>query len=481
MKASEWWHRVDFGIILLDSNGKTLFVNDWVNRHARLQQEVLPGKFLQEIFSEPISPRLFSAIEQTLRRRHSSRLSSALHPSPLPLFSRHADTARMRHAVDVVSVMGVDEQQQCLLQIRDMSESIRREDLLRQQANQLKNSQGRLNAILDHAPIGMALSSPAGYWTYVNQALCEILCSPPQLLTGQPSRNHINPSDWASHQDFENAVMQGGHSGAHIEERWTDRNGNSVWVRLTATRLVDATLSSPSLILQIEPIGDRKQKENVIAAALTEKETLLREVYHRVKNNLQVIQSLLNLKRRNIVDEPARQALSETADRVRAMALVHEKLYQSQHLSAIDLANYMVDLVDQLEKALGTNSQGVSVSVTADPIQADLTTAIPFGLILTELLTNSLKHAFPNLRRGAVQISLKKLEGSAALLRVADDGVGLATSPGQALKHSLGLTMVNSLARQLDATVRLDAEQKQGVCFEIWIPQMSRHPRPSIS
>ena len=468
-----WWDRIDLGVVLLDAQGRVLVVNDWMRRHARLHRDAT-GQPLTELFGPDLSPRVTAAVNQALQRGHSTRLSSALHPSPLPLFAHSNDAQRMRHAVDVVSLTGDNGQRQCLLQVRDMTESTRREDLLRRQARQLQASEERLAAILDHAPIGMALSTPDGQWTYVNRALCQILNETADHLIGHPSRSHVHPSDWAGHERFEREVVLGSRNDAQIEERWVNRNGQAVWVRLTATRLVDVGLATPSVILQIEPIGDRKRKEAEIAAALTEKETLLREVYHRVKNNLQVIQSLLNLKRRSVADEAARLALSETAERVRAMALVHEKLYQSQHLSAIDLADYLTDLVNQLQEALGTRHRGVSVTVQADAIEADLNAAIPFGLILTELLTNSLKHAFPDGRSGAVHISLKTQGAGGALLRVADDGVGLPSGAGQPPRRSLGLNMVDSLARQIDASVRLDPEHQPGLCHEIRLPPLTR-------
>ena len=470
-----WWDRIDLGVVLLDAQGHTLLANGWLRQHARLPHPH-QGLTLAELFGPALSPRVSAAVDQALQRGHSTRLSWALHPSPLPLWPPGADTQRLRHAVDVVALTDAQGQRQCLLQVRDMTESTRREDLLRRQARQLQASEERLAAILDHAPIGMALGTLDGQWTYVNRALCQILSESADHLIGQPARSHVHPDDWAGHERFEREVVQGGRSDAQIEERWVNRSGQAVWVRLTATRLVDVGLATPSVILQIEPIGERKRKDAEIAAALNEKETLLREVYHRVKNNLQVIQSLLNLKRRSLDDAQAGLALSETAERVRAMALVHEKLYQSQKLSAIDLADYLNDLVQPLQEVLGARHRGVTVTVSAEPVEADLNAAIPFGLIVTELLTNSLKHAFPEPRGGAVRVALQA-HGAGARLRVADDGVGMATVAGQPPRRSLGLNLVDSLARQIDATVQVDPHHHPGVCVDVLLPPLvSRRP-----
>lgn len=474
MTTPDLYDQLDFGIVLIDADERVVLCNRWMRSHARLHERPCLGQPLMQSLDTTINLRLQSAIEQALRRGHSSRLSSALHPSPLPLYDSPADTQRMRHAVDIVPVQGDHGRRSCLLQVRDMTESYRREELLRHQARQIQQSEQRLAATLEHAPIGMALSTLDGRWTYVNKALCELLGQPAQALQQRCAAELVHPLDRERHQPYEQVLRERQLSHCQTEERWTHHDGSPVWVRVTATRVDDAS-ATPYLIQQIEPIGERKRREQQIAEALQEKETLLREVYHRVKNNLQVIQSLLNLKRSSLTDAAARTAFTETAERVRAMALVHEKLYQSSQLSAIDLGEYLRDLMPRLQEALGSYSRGIQVELHTAPLQADLNTAIPFGLIVTELVSNSLKHAFPNERRGLLRVEMLPHGPHGARLVVADDGIGLPA--GGQRSRSLGLTLVDSLTRQLDG--QLQVEHGPGVRFTLTLPRLDSHSVPA--
>jgi len=453
---------VEFGMVLLDEQGRITLFNRWMREHARLV-DAPKGERLESVFGEALNRRLLQSIDQALHRGHSSRLSSALHPSPLPLFSR--DTGdRMRHAVDIVALLDANGQRNGLLQVRDMTESYRREEVLRRQALAVLESERRLTATLAHAPIGMAVCGLDDVCSYANRALAHILGAPAQTLVGSPAFGWVYPDDQPRHREFLAAIVALPGVPSQIEERWRHATGSPVSVRVTATRVDGAAGEAPYVIKQIESIDDRKQKEQQIVAALEEKETLLREVYHRVKNNLQVIQSLLNLKRRSVTDQVARDALAETAERVRSMALVHEKLYQSNQLSEIDLAEYLADLLEQVKDALGARSRGITVTLEAGPVKADLNTAVPFGLIVTELLSNAVKHAFVGRSSGHIQVRLKRA-GAGAVLEVMDDGVGFAPGIDPLQTDSLGLKLVTSLATQIDG--RFSASVQGGTRFEL--------------
>lgn len=197
-------------------------------------------------------------------------------------------------------------------------------------------------------------------------------------------------------------------------------------------------------------VSSSKQKEAAINAALLEKETLLKELYHRVKNNLQVITSLFNLQARTLPEGAARIALNEGANRVRAMALVHEKLYQSGNLSSINLKDYISDLCRQLGNTAGAGQQGILLDAEVEPIQVGLETAVPLGLLLNELISNSLKHAFPEGRRGRIVVRLESCANGTTLLTVFDNGVGFPAGLDAAAFNTLGLRLVGALTAQLD-------------------------------
>jgi PAS domain S-box-containing protein len=206
-------------------------------------------------------------------------------------------------------------------------------------------------------------------------------------------------------------------------------------------------------------VTETRQREAALSAALQEKDTLLRELYHRVKNNLQVITSLFSLQLRALPPGDARLALQEGADRVRAMALVHEKLYQSRNLASIALDDYIGDLCRQLGTAAGAAERGIALDASAQPVEVGLQLAVPLGLALNELLANSLRHGFPDGRRGSIRVRLERGAGDAMALIVADDGVGLPAGFDVASCRTLGLKLVHALASQLDGSFTLESRK----------------------
>jgi PAS domain S-box-containing protein len=205
-------------------------------------------------------------------------------------------------------------------------------------------------------------------------------------------------------------------------------------------------------------VTEQKQKEAAIKAALHEKEILLKELYHRVKNNLQVINSLFNLQASTIPEGTARTALKEGAERVRAMALVHEKFYQSKNLASIKLDEYINDLCEQLDNAAAAGQRKIHLTTRTESIQVGLETAIPLGLLLNELISNCLKHAFPDNRPGTITISLAQTENNKVELKVSDDGIGFPPEFDLVSSHTLGLKLASALSAQLDGKLSLETE-----------------------
>ena len=203
-------------------------------------------------------------------------------------------------------------------------------------------------------------------------------------------------------------------------------------------------------------ITERKQAEDSVQTALREKEILLREIHHRVKNNMQVISSLFNLQAGQITAENARRVLKEGQLRIRSMALVHEKLYQSRDLSKIDFADYLRSLAAHLFHFYRVEAGRIRLETThLEPVYLSVNSAVPSGLLVNELVSNSLKHAFPADRKGTVEIGIRRDEDGRVELRVADDGVGLPGSLDFRRTESLGLQIVNLLADQLGGTIEL--------------------------
>ncbi len=179
---------------------------------------------------------------------------------------------------------------------------------------------------------------------------------------------------------------------------------------------------------------------------------LLREIHHRVKNNLQVVQSLLKMRARLLPEGEARLAFDTTVERVSAMALLHERLYQTPQLEGLPLSTYVRDLFRDVSASNLLDPAQVHLQLDADDIPLQLDFGIPFGLLMNELLCNSLKHAFPNGRRGTIAVSVRRVEGVVRMI-VKDDGCGLPENFDPAAISSMGLKLAVSLARQLGGTL----------------------------
>jgi two-component sensor histidine kinase len=222
-------------------------------------------------------------------------------------------------------------------------------------------------------------------------------------------------------------------------------------------------------------ITDRKRTEMALRdsearlkIALHEKEVLLKEIHHRVKNNLQVVCSLLRLQRDTIEDSTLRELFYESEHRVRSMALIHETLYQASDVARLQLAHYLRTLSVELFRAYGVDPQHIALTNCIDEITLPLDAAIPCGLIVNELLSNALKHAFPDGRRGDIRIELRAGPDQQVLLRVVDTGVGFPAGLDVRQTDSLGLQLVCALTEQLQGTIAV--ERDGGTALTVTFP-----------
>jgi two-component sensor histidine kinase len=204
--------------------------------------------------------------------------------------------------------------------------------------------------------------------------------------------------------------------------------------------------------------SERKRAEEQLQASLEEKEALLKEVHHRVKNNLQLINSLLSLQAARIAEPAVAELFAESRNRVRSMALVHENLYWAGNFAGISMATHIQNLCAHLTRAYGMNSQRVELAIRIGDVELDLDRAVPCGLIVNELVSNALKHAFPDSRAGRVRIELQPLGDKQHVLVVGDDGVGLPPDLDYHRADSLGLQLVDDLTQQLHGNIMVNRE-----------------------
>ncbi len=209
-----------------------------------------------------------------------------------------------------------------------------------------------------------------------------------------------------------------------------------------------------------------QSSESHLRDSLQEKEVLLKEIHHRVKNNLQVVSSLLSLQSDGLTDDTSRALLLDSQDRIRAMALVHERLYRSGTFMGIELADYLADLMNHLQASHG--SRRVRIDVSSDPVSVNIDAAIPLGLIVSELVTNAFKHAFPGDTEGTVQVIARSIHERECVLTVADNGQGLPPPPDDAGESTLGLQLVHILVEQIEG--HLEITNNGGTRFDVRFP-----------
>ncbi len=278
----------------------------------------------------------------------------------------------------------------------------------------------------------------------------------------------IHPNDRNRiHQDIQSALEKGG--DGTLEFRVIRPDDTICWIE-SKYQVFTNEIGEPYRMSSVNlDITHRKEAEIKIKASLREKDILLQEIHHRVKNNLQVISSLLDLQSHHIQQPEVLELFQESQNRVKSMALVHEKLYQSRDFARIDFAEYIENLTNYLFQVYAVRSSEIAISLDMEKVNLTIDTAIPCGLILSELVSNAIKYAFPHGRMGTIKIALHSVPHNHYTLIVMDNGIGIPDDLD--LKHtkSLGLQLVTILTEQLEGTLEINSDC--GTEFKICFPQ----------
>ncbi|CAN5336046.1 PAS domain-containing sensor histidine kinase [soil metagenome] len=358
----------------------------------------------------------------------------------------------------------------------ELTEALRQRDLSQQA---LIRSEEQFRASFEAAAVGKMQTDPAsGLVLRANRAFARMLGYEPEDLVGLVAWDLIARED-RDVSVADHTRVEAGNSDVHIaEKRYVRRDGTLVWGRVSATVIRDADGRPTLTIGVIEDIDDRHKAQAALQAAkmdleqmlgertnaLAQRDLLLREVYHRVKNNLQMIDSFIVMQARLLSDPVAAEGFANLRARVFALGLVHHQLMGSKDLETFDIAPFLGELSRQLLASGGASD--ISLTVDAAPLHVGLDFAIPLGLIVTELVTNSLKHAFPE-GEGAIQVTLDIDDDGMAALIVTDNGQGHDVTGG-APKTSLGATIIRGLVAQLGGSLTIDGTN--GTRSQILIP-----------
>ncbi len=332
----------------------------------------------------------------------------------------------------------------------------------------LADSEARYRAIVEDQTELISLSQPDGTLCFVNAAYARHYGHTPLQMVGRNLLDFVDPADSA-------AVAAHLAAACAAEQPLTGVNrtqsaaGVARWVAWT-NRPIRGDKGQVTMLQSVgRDITDQHLAEVRLGEALREKDTLLKEVYHRVKNNLQLVQSLLNLQQRHVADDGARAALQECARRIRAMALVHEKLYQSGNLADLSLRDYTQDLLRLVNELTGASQRKVVLHAEVDDIRCRLESAIPYGLLVTELVCNAMEHGFGERAEGEVRVQLLR-QGETVRLTVRDDGIGLAPGFDLSRATTMGLQLALTLALQLGG--QLEARSDGGAVFSVVLTRL---------
>lgn len=405
-------------------------------RFANRQAELMFGYSRPELLGQPIEcliPERFRQVHSGHRRSYEEEPKTRPMAAGLQLFACRKDGSEFPAEVSLAP-METPNGQMISAAIRDVT--------------QQRQAETKFRALLEAAPDAMVIVDQNGKIALVNGQTERLFGYQRSQLLGQTVEILIPTAARAVHEGHRlqyqsNPRNRQMGSGRVLYGLRQDGSEFPVEISLSACQMESEFFVASA----IRDVSAQRQAEKLLQTSLREKETLLKEVHHRVKNNLQVICSLLNLQSQNLPDPSARALFSHCQTRIQSIALVHEKLYRSSDLAHVDFADYLRTLTQFLFSNLNARERGLRYEIEGAGVRLPVDTAVPLGLIVNELILNSLKHAFPNGATGTIKIELRRVEKQMQLL-VVDDGIGFDFTAPQT---GLGLELVAGLSAQVEA------------------------------
>jgi two-component system, sensor histidine kinase PdtaS len=323
-----------------------------------------------------------------------------------------------------------------------------------------------LGQAFDRIPVAMVVVNQQGIITRLNRLAETTFGYPSEELLGQPVEvlvperyRHAHPGYRRGFQTDATARPMG--AGRDLSGLRKDGSEFPVEIGINPVDTGEGSM----ILSVILDLSERKQSERRIHEALREKELLLEEVHHRVKNNMQVIHSLLDLQVLKIKDPDVVTMLRDSQNRIRSMSMIHQTLYQSHDFAQVDFHQFLGDLLPTLMDSYGMVAGHVRIEISANNVKLPINEAIPCGLIVNELVSNALKHGFPGQRRGTIQVELRQAANGEVELSISNDGVDIPTDQNLERSGSLGLQLVQLLTRQLQG--KLEVQRANPTCFTL--------------
>lgn len=331
---------------------------------------------------------------------------------------------------------------------------------------ELRESEQRFRNLLENVELVALTVDRDGRITFANDYLARLSGWSSDELLDMELLDILIPPEGMTRQAFREAIRTGT-VPVHFEGELLVRSGERKIIAWNNTVTHDADGVVAGSASLGEDITERKRAEEELSASLKEKELLVREVYHRVKNNLQTISSLLSLQSESIPDPAVREMFVENQHRIRSMSMIHERLYRSRTLARIDIREYLQGLASSLFRTYAVNRQ-ITLHVDVRDVSLSADASIVCGLIVNEMMSNALKHAFPDGRTGTITLTMFPNSGATYELTFADDGVGLPAGFDPHATRTLGMNLITSLTEQLRADLEITADR--GTRFVITMP-----------
>ncbi|MCK5059064.1 MAG: PAS domain S-box protein [Candidatus Aminicenantes bacterium] len=448
------------------SNDGIGIIQDGQLKYANEPLASMAGYTVAEMIGTPFSDYFHPDELPLVADRYRRRMAGEEVPQIYETVGKHKDGRNILMEINVGLIPYHNKPAELVI-VRDITERKQAEDALR-------GSEDRYRALFNHASDYIFIVDPTHeetpIITDVNEYACrkhgytreELIGQPYSIINDEESQDEIT--------DKTMRILAG--EILNFESQHVHKDGRQFPVEVSA-RLITIK-EKPVMITIVRDITERKQAEERIKTALREKEILLKEIHHRVKNNLQVISSLLSLQSKYTKDQAVVDAFRNSQERIRVMAIAHEKLYQSPDLSRIDFCDYLGSLTTYLFESHSFKPGQVQLKTEIEDTFINLETAIPLGLIINELVANSLKHAFPDRRKGELHIQFRENKGKDFdySLVIRDNGVGIHGKIDSMERGSLGMVLVNTLVKQLHGVI--EHETNKGTCFTIKFKKIER-------
>jgi PAS domain S-box-containing protein len=441
-------------------DGTILFCNAQFSQFVNRPLENIVGHAVQEFIAESNHPAAISVLH-----------AAQGHPVRQRLVFKTADgvdvpahiSANILNQPDGLSICIVasdlrelENSTELIRQLRAQQEALRlANDNLCASQIELEDARGKYRELFETAPDGYIVTDSSGDIQEANQAALALFNRSINDLKGKSFSVLLTSR---SVEEFIRRLADL-NTGESTPSRWEmeipSEAGGYIWTSITVASLRDEENHINRLLWLIRDISRRKQAEEIIKASLVEKELMLKEIHHRVKNNLQIISSLVSLQVDGLPDERLHEALNDIRDRVRTIALVHEKLYQTADLARLNFSDYTSSLMSYMWRVYGAAAKNIRLILDIKPVFLPIDAALHCGLILNELASNALKHAFPQSAEGEVTVSAVNDQKSGTLvIRVCDNGIGLPPDLDFRQARSLGLRLVQMLVEQMYGSIQ---------------------------